>query len=68
MAAKDAGQGGDPARLVAEAADLWFHTLIALSAHRLGAADVARELARREGVSGLVERASRPESTPMSGA
>ncbi len=60
MAAKDAGRGGDAARLVAEAADLWFHTLVALSAHGLGAADVARELARREGVSGIAEKAARP--------
>jgi phosphoribosyl-ATP pyrophosphohydrolase len=61
MAAKDATHSGDTARLVAEAADLWFHTLVALSAHGLGAADVAVELARREGVSGLTERASRAD-------
>lgn len=59
MAAKDAARGGDAARLVAEAADLWFHTLIALSAHDLCASDVARELARREGVSGIAEKAAR---------
>jgi phosphoribosyl-ATP pyrophosphohydrolase len=55
MAAKD----GDRERLVAETADLWFHTMIALA--HLGArpADVLAELARREGLSGLDEKALR---------
>ncbi len=56
MAAKD----GDKIRLVAEVADLWFHCLVLLARHGLGPADVLRELARREGVSGHAERASRP--------
>lgn len=55
MAAKD----GQPARIVGEVADLWFHTMIALSAHGLGPADVLAELARREGLSGLDEFALR---------
>ena len=56
MAAKD----GDKIRMVAEVADLWFHCLVLLARHGLGPADVLRELARREGVSGHAERASRP--------
>ena len=56
MAAKD----GDKIRVVAEVADLWFHCLVLLARHGLGPADVLRELARREGVSGHADRASRP--------
>lgn len=55
MAAKD----GDRARIVAEMADLWFHSLVALSAFDLGPADVLAELRRREGLSGLEEFALR---------
>jgi phosphoribosyl-ATP pyrophosphohydrolase len=55
MACKD----GDAARIVAEVADLWFHTIIALAQHGLAPADVLAELERREGVSGLEEFASR---------
>jgi phosphoribosyl-ATP pyrophosphohydrolase len=55
MAAKD----GDRTKLVAEVADLWFHTLVALSAFDLKPADVLAELERREGLSGLDEFALR---------
>jgi len=55
MAAKD----GDKIRLVGEVAYLWFHCLVLLARHGLGPADVLRELARREGVSGHAEKASR---------
>ena len=55
MAAKD----GDKMRIVAEVADLWFHCLVLLARHGLGPSDVLRELARREGVSGHAEKASR---------
>jgi phosphoribosyl-ATP pyrophosphohydrolase len=55
MAAKD----GHRERLVAEMADLWFHSLIALSAFSLKPADVLAELQRREGLSGLDEFALR---------
>ena len=55
MASKD----GDPARIVAEAADLWFHCLVALAHHGLRPEDVVAELARREGLSGLQEKAAR---------
>jgi phosphoribosyl-ATP pyrophosphohydrolase len=55
MAAKD----GDRQRIVAEVADLWFHTLVTLSAFDLSPADVLAELERREGLSGLEEFALR---------
>ncbi|HET9820688.1 MAG TPA: phosphoribosyl-ATP diphosphatase [Burkholderiaceae bacterium] len=55
MAAKD----GVPERVVAEVADLWFHTMIALAQFGLTPADVLAELARREGQSGLEEFALR---------
>ncbi len=55
MACKD----GDGQRIVAEVADLWFHTLIALAQHGLAPADVIAELERREGMSGLEEFAAR---------
>ena len=59
MAAKDIDHGGDPHKLVGEVADLWFHTMIALSHHGLTPADVVAELVRREGLSGLEEKALR---------
>jgi phosphoribosyl-ATP pyrophosphohydrolase len=55
MAAKD----GDKLRVAAEVADLWFHCLVLLARHGLGPSDVAAELARREGVSGIAEKAAR---------
>lgn len=57
MAAKD----GDPAHLIYEVADLWFHTMVVLSQAGLRPEQVVQELARREGVSGLVEKANRPK-------
>ena len=55
MAAMD----GDKIRLTAEIADLWFHCLVVLVRNGLGPEDVLAELARREGVSGLQEKAAR---------
>lgn len=55
MAAKD----GDPQKLVYEVADLWFHSMLALSAFGLKPADVLAELQRREGLSGLEEFSAR---------
>jgi phosphoribosyl-ATP pyrophosphohydrolase len=55
MAAKD----GDKLRIVAEIADLWFHCLVLLARHGLGPGDVRAELARREGISGIAEKAAR---------
>ena len=54
-----AGKDGNPARIVAEVADLWFHCLVLLARHGLGPDDVRAELARREGVSGHEEKAAR---------
>ncbi|WP_332813417.1 phosphoribosyl-ATP diphosphatase [Ramlibacter sp.] len=59
MAAKDCDRGGDPARLVGEVADLWFHSLVALAHYGLSPADVIAELERREGTSGIEEKALR---------
>jgi phosphoribosyl-ATP pyrophosphohydrolase len=59
MAAKDASHGGDPQKIVNEMADLWFHCLVALSYYGLKPADVLAELARREGTSGIEEKALR---------
>jgi phosphoribosyl-ATP pyrophosphohydrolase len=59
MAAKDIDNGGDRAKLVNEVADLWFHSMIALAHYGLTPADVVDELARREGLSGLEEKALR---------
>ena len=59
MAAKDAERAGDAARLVGEVADLWFHSMIALAQYGLAPADVVAELERREGLSGLDEKALR---------
>ena len=55
MAAKD----GDRQRIVGETADLWFHCLIMLEHYQLGPQDVLNELQRREGLSGLDEKAAR---------
>lgn len=58
MAAKD----GEASHLVYEVADLWFHSLILLGHFGLSASDVMTELQRREGVSGIEEKNSRPKS------
>ena len=55
MACKD----GVRPKIVAETADLWFHSMLALSAYGLTPADVIAELQRREGQSGLEEFALR---------
>jgi phosphoribosyl-ATP pyrophosphohydrolase len=54
-----AGKDGVPEKIVAEVADLWFHTLLVLAAHGLKPAHVLAELERREGMSGLEEFALR---------
>jgi phosphoribosyl-ATP pyrophosphohydrolase len=54
-----AAKGGDKAHLVYETADLWFHCMVLLEQHGLNSNDVLNELARREGVSGIVEKQSR---------
>ena len=59
MAAKDVDAGADKGKLLYEVADLWFHSMIALSHYGLTPADVVAELERREGTSGLEEKALR---------
>ena len=56
---------GDTARLTSEAADVLYHLLVMLAARDVDLADVLAELARREGRSGLAEKASRP-APPLS--
>lgn len=51
---------GDRARLTAEAADVMFHLLVMLAARDITLEDVEAELTRREGTSGLAEKATRP--------
>jgi len=51
---------GDRARLTSEAADVLYHLLVMLAARDLTLADVLAELARREGTSGIAEKAARP--------
>lgn len=58
LAAKD----GDRLHLVRETADLWFHCMIMLAHYGLGPQDVIAELHRREGISGLDEKAARKQS------
>ncbi|MDY0136105.1 MAG: phosphoribosyl-ATP diphosphatase [Thiomicrospira sp.] len=55
MAAKD----GDHEHLIYEITDLWFHTLVLLAHQGLSSDDILKELQRRFGLSGLVEKAGR---------
>lgn len=55
-----AAKGGDKAQVVYEMADLWFHSMVLLAQQGLHPDDVLAELARREGLSGLAEKAARP--------
>ena len=55
MASKD----GDKANVVREVADLWFHCLVLLAHHGIRPEAVLDELQRREGISGIQEKASR---------
>jgi phosphoribosyl-ATP pyrophosphohydrolase len=57
MAAKD----GDLRHIVYEVSDLWFHSMILLAQFGLSADDVLAELRRREGISGIDEKAARTE-------
>ena len=56
-----AALAGDEAELVGEAADLLFHLLVLLGAKGVTLEQVLNELDRREGLSGLAEKASRSE-------
>jgi phosphoribosyl-ATP pyrophosphohydrolase len=59
MAAKDVRAGADKSKFLYECADLWFHSMIMLAQFDLTPQDVLDELARREGISGIEEKASR---------
>ncbi len=59
LAAKDAQLSGDNRDVIYETADLWFHSLVMLSHLGEDATAVLDELARRFGMSGLEEKASR---------
>ncbi|MGB1239385.1 MAG: phosphoribosyl-ATP diphosphatase [Pseudomonadales bacterium] len=59
IAAKDAQHSGDNAEVIYETADLWFHSLVALSHLGERPEAVLAELARRFDLSGLEEKASR---------
>lgn len=54
-----AAKGGNKEEIIYETADLWFHTLVMLANADLSPKDVLAELARREGLSGIEEKASR---------
>lgn len=56
-----ASLSGDPAKLTAEAADLLFHLLVLLAEGGVSVDDVLAELDRRDGLSGIAEKASRTE-------
>ena len=61
MAAKDARHDGDTAKVLYECADLWFHSMLLLAKFDLTPQQVLDELARREGVSGIEEKAGRKD-------
>lgn len=53
---------GDKGKLTAEAADVLYHLLVMLAARDVALDDVLAELARRQGTSGIAEKASRPKT------
>ncbi|TCS72903.1 phosphoribosyl-ATP pyrophosphatase [Sulfuritortus calidifontis] len=59
MAAKD----GEREKIIYETADLWFHSLVLLAQQGIHPNDILNELARREGISGIEEKASRSEKS-----
>lgn len=56
-----AAMTGDKAHIAAESADLLYHLLVLLEATGVTLADVTTELARREGIGGIAEKAARPK-------
>src|SRR5450432_2951219 len=59
-----ASRSGGGAAIVHETADLWFHCRGMLAWHGIPAAEVLAELERREGRSGIHEKASRTKGSP----
>jgi phosphoribosyl-ATP pyrophosphohydrolase len=62
MAAKDARVSGDTSKVLYECADLWFHSMVMLAHYGLTPQQVLDELARREGISGIEEKAARKDA------
>jgi phosphoribosyl-ATP pyrophosphohydrolase len=62
MAAKDARRSADASKVLYECADLWFHSMIMLAQFNLKPQDVLDEMARREGISGIEEKAARKDA------
>jgi len=62
MAAKDARASADASKVLYECADLWFHSMIMLAQFDLKPQDVLDEMARREGMSGIEEKAARKDA------
>ena len=62
LAARDTEQGSDKEALVSEVADLWFHSMVALSHLNVDVAEVLDCLEGRFNLSGLEEKASRSNS------
>ncbi|MBL7005360.1 MAG: phosphoribosyl-ATP diphosphatase [Gammaproteobacteria bacterium] len=54
-----AGKAEDKEQIVYETADLWFHTMVLLSQQGISSQQILDELARRFGLSGIEEKASR---------
>ncbi len=61
IAAKDAAISGDNSDVIYETADLWFHSLVMLSALGESPDSVLKELEKRFNLSGLVEKAQRQQ-------
>jgi len=62
IAAKDAAISGDNSDVIYETADLWFHSLVMLSALGESPDSVLKELEKRFNLSGLIEKAQRTPS------
>lgn len=61
IAAKDAEQTEETEKVIHEATDLWFHTMVLLAHLNESPDSILKELESRLGTSGLVEKASRPQ-------
>ncbi len=60
-----AAKSGDRAAIIHETADLWFHCLVMLAWNGVPVSEVLAELERREGRSGIEEKASRTKGKPQ---
>ena len=67
LAARDSEHSGQNGNLIHEVADWWFHSLVLLSHFGASAEDVLNELRRREGTSGLAEKARRSSVIVIAG-